>query len=218
MIGLKGLMILMIVLGQWFTDANQYHIDSFNNDLKYSWQPRNKNNQAEYRILSEKDNSYLHANSIDSDNFIIKQIEVDLTEYPYLNWRWRVHDLPVNGNESVKEHCDVAASIALVLNKSRIIPKSIKYSWSTSLDKDSFSKSPFAFWPSRCDIHVIESGEEHKGLWRTEKINVLEDYKLFYNKKKVKSKKIHAIVIMTDSDNTNSPSSADYDDIYFSKY
>jgi hypothetical protein len=51
----------------------------------------------------------------------------------------------------------------------------------------------------------------------TEKINVLEDYKRFYNKKAIMSRKIHAIVIMSDSDNTKSISEADYDDIYFSK-
>lgn len=208
----------MVLLNHFIPDTGLYKVDHFDDALEATWQSRNENKSSEYRILSEDDNSYLHARSINSDNFIIKQIDVDIAEYPYLNWRWRVHDLPVKGDESVKAYCDAAASIALVLNKSRIVPKSIKYSWSTSLAKDSISKSPFAFWPSRCDIRIVESGEGYKGQWKTEKINVLEDYKIFYKRKNVKSKMIHAIVIMTDSDNTNSPSSADYDDIYFSKY
>ena len=51
----------------------------------------------------------------------------------------------------------------------------------------------------------------------TEKINVLADYKQFYNLAEVDTKVIYAIVIMTDSDNTQTLSAADYDDIYFSK-
>ena len=148
---------------------------------------------------------------------IIKKIKVDITEYPYLNWKWRANTLPVKGDESIKSTCDHAASIALVVNKNRFIPRSIKYTWSTTLKKDSLTRSPYAFWPARCDIRVVQSGPEHLGEWRTEKINVLEDFKTFYNKSKVRSKYIHAIAIMTDSDNTQSLSEADYDDIYFSK-
>jgi len=70
---------------------------------------------------------------------------------------------------------------------------------------------------SGADIIVVESGEALKGEWIHEKVNVLEDYKRLYNKNKVDSYYIEAFVIMTDSDNTNSLSAADYDDIFFSK-
>ena len=124
--------------------------------------------------------------------------------------------LPKKGNESVKKYCDVAASVNVILYASRWRPKTIKYSWSTTLPKGKVTSSPYAVWPSRADIIVMRSGGRLKGKWIREKRNVLADYKKLYKLDKVKSKVIDAIVIMTDSDNTSSLSEADYDNIYFS--
>ena len=147
---------------------------------------------------------------------IVKKIEVDIVKYPYVNWSWRINTLPTNGDESIKSTCDVPASISFVTNKVRLLPKSIKYSWSTTLEKGTITKSPFAYWPARTDIIVMQSGDELAGEWVTEKRNILEDYKKLYGKRNLDSKYINAIAIMSDSDNTKSVSAADYDNIYFS--
>ncbi len=192
-------------------------VDDFNSTLDDSWKGRNNHYKDIYSIKKQNAKSFLNAKSTDSDNFIVKKIKVDIVQYPYLNWKWRAHSLPVNGDEGVREYCDVGASIAIALNASRLFPKSIKYSWSTELPEGSITKSPYAKWPSKCDIRVMESGSDALGEWKTEKVNILEDYKTFYNKANLKTKKVFAIVIMTDSDNTSTLSEADYDDIYFSK-
>jgi len=213
--------VLSILLNQFLPHPSQketiYLVDDFEMGLTNDWKGRHSGHEAIYQIKTEADNQFLSASSLDSDNLIVKQIEVDLVEYPYLNWKWRATTLPKNGDESVKANCDVAASIAVILNTSRFFPKSIKYSWSSTLEKDVLTESPFAFWPSSCDIRVMESGAEHLGEWQQEKINVLADYIRFNNLTFVDSKVIYAIVIMTDSDNTQTVSAADYDDIYFSK-
>lgn len=194
-----------------------YLVDDFEMGLTDDWKGRHAGHETIYQIRKEKGNQFLAAKSAKSDNLIVKKIEVDLVEYPYLNWKWRATILPKDGDESVKANCDVAASIAVILNTNRFFPKSIKYSWSTTLKKDSLTESPFAIWPSSCDIRVMESGNQNLGKWQTEKINVLADYQQFNNLKQVDSKIAYAIVIMTDSDNTETLSAADYDDIYFSK-
>ena len=196
---------------------NEYYlVDDFSTGLSPNWQGRHKNFQDLYQIKTENNNLYLAAQSINSDNLIVKKIEVDIAKYPYLNWKWRVNHLPKNGDESVRKNCDAAASIAIVLNTSRFFPKTIKYSWSTTLEKNHLTESPFAFWPARCDIRIMQSGPKEKGKWQIEKVNALADYKRFYGLKKVDSKIVYAMVIMTDSDNTQTLSAADYDDIYFS--
>ena len=200
-----------------FAPSGIYPIEDFSQPLEDTWRGRFKNFKEVYKIHDEQGNKFLQASSTESANFIIRKVDVNIVEYPFFNWRWRANKLPVGGDESVKQHCDVSASIALVLSKSRVFPKSIKYSWSTTLPEETYTKSPFAIWPARCDIHVMQSGDTDISQWVTEKVNVLDDYKRFYNKEKVKSKKIRAIVILTDSDNTGSPSKADYDDFYFSK-
>jgi len=209
--------LLLSILIEDHDEDSVYIVDDFDAPIEENWKGRNENFDEQYSIAQEEDNSYLSVVSVNSDNLIIKKIEVDIVKYPYLNWKWRAHKLPSQGDESVKQYCDVTASIALLTNKSRFFPKSIKYSWSTTLDKETRSRSPFAIWPARCDIRVLQSGDAEVGKWITEKVNILEDYKLFYNKTEVKSKKIRAVVIMSDSDNTMSVSEADYDNIYFSK-
>lgn len=194
-----------------------YIVDNFNKNLAPTWKGRHSNFKEVYQIKTENNNQFLSAKSINSDNLIVKKIEVDLVKYPYLNWKWRVNNLPEKGDESVKQYCDVAASVAVILNTNRFFPKTIKYSWSTTLKKNSITESPFAFWPAQCDVRIVESGAANKGKWQTEKVNILADYKAFYNLSAVDSKIVYAIVIMTDSDNTQTLSAADYDAIYFSK-
>lgn len=193
------------------------YVDNFDETKELAWHSKKKNPENIYKIKVDDENTFLSASSIHDDNFLIKKVSVDLVEYPYLNWKWRALSLPINGDESVKSVCDVAASLNVVLKASKWRPRTIKYSWSTTLPIGTRTKSPFAFWPSRCDIVVIKSGGKDLGTWHTEKINVLEDYKKFYDKEEVKSLIIEAFVIMTDSDNTGSLSEADYDDIFFSK-
>jgi len=211
------IILLWPIIPSPYTQNKYYLVDDFSTGLSSNWKGRYPNFQDIYQIKTENNNHYLSAKSINSDNLIVKQIEVDLVKYPYLNWKWRANTLPKNGAESVKENCDVAASIAIILNTSRFFPKTIKYSWSSTLPKGSITESPFAFWPAQCDVKILQSGIKNKGQWQTEKVNVLADYKKFYNLAKVESKVVYAIVIMTDSDNTQTLSAGDYDAIYFSE-
>ena len=192
-------------------------IDNFETEKIVDWHGRTNEFEDIYKIDSNEGQSYLSASSIGSDNFILKKIEVDLVKYPYLNWKWRAKTLPVNGNESEKPNCDMAAAVVVVLRASKWRPQTIKYTWSTTLEQGTITESPYAHWPSRTDIVVMQSGDEHLNQWVSEKVNVFEHYKQLYDKKKVKQKVIKAFVIMTDSDNTNSLSEADYDEIFFSK-
>ena len=198
-------------------------MDDFENSEKdrmpEDWAGRKDEAKKYYKISAEegnKDNNFLSVENDKTDMFIIKKVKVDLVKYPYLNWKWRVNKFPPNADESIKKLCDVPASVNVVLVAKKWRPKTIKYTWSTTLEKDTHCKSPYAFWPSRCDIIVMQSGEENQGQWISEKRNVLEDFKKLYKKDKVKSKEIQAIVIMSDGDNTQSFSAADYDNIYFS--
>jgi len=214
---LIGLLLVIVIASSPGDDKNVVWVDDFESEHMIGWHGRASDFNDIYKIDSVAETSHLTARSVGTDNFIIKKINVDIAKYPYLNWKWRAKTLPINGDESRKANCDMAASVIVVLKASKWRPRSIKYTWSTTLPKNTISKSPFAIWPSRTDILVVQSGDENLNQWVTEKVNVLDHYKMFYKKKKVKSKNIEAFVIMTDSDNTNSISEADYDDIFFSK-
>ena len=192
-------------------------MDDFESNDLDDWRGRRKGFENIYRIKKEANNAYLSADSKDSDNLIVKRVYVDLNEYPYLNWRWRARAIPENGNESLRFYCDTPASLAVVLNRSRIFPKSIKYSWSASLPESLITKSPYARWPAKCDVVITESGESNLNTWVYEKVNVKKDLEKFYKRSDLRRKDVFAIVLMTDSDNLGQLSAADYDDIYFSR-
>lgn len=185
--------------------------------LPSEWNQRMSKDRDTYQLASDEEDQVLVAYSKASDNFIIKRISIDIVKHPYLNWDWKAMIFPSNGDESVKATCDVVASVNVVLRASRWKPKTIKYSWSTTLEEGTRTSSPFAIWPSRADIVVTQSGVEQKDTWITEKVNVLQDYLNFYSLDHVDSYIVEAIVIMSDSDNTKSESKAMYDNIYFSK-
>ena len=208
----------------------RFWIDDFENSqvgkMPQNWKGRSNEAKKYYVVAEElvrgKKNKYLKVDNIKTAQFILKLSKVDIVKYPFLNWRWRVRVLPPNGDESVKKYCDVPASINVVLEDGRILgmipkPKTIKYSWSSTLKVNTITRSPFAYWPSRCDIIVLRSGPRLKGRWIREKRKVLRDYKKFYKLQKVDSKIIDLVTIMSDADSTGKVSAADYDDIYFSK-
>lgn len=202
----------------------RYWVDSFTYSTEGKmpkwWQPRGDKAHLFYKVAKDGKNKFLRVKTRDSAEFIGKTVKVDLVKYPYLNWRWRVNELPPGGNESKKPKCDVPASVNVVLDYNKLFgvprPKTIKYSWSTTLPVGTITESPFATMGSQVDIKVLRSGSGLKGKWVWQKVNVLEDYKKFYEKDDVDSLVIDAVVIMSDSDSTHTTSAADYDDIFFS--
>ncbi|MEM9548982.1 MAG: DUF3047 domain-containing protein [Bacteroidota bacterium] len=193
-------------------DFQSYEVDQFPNE----WKGRKKKAKKEYTIQMEENNKYLQAESHNSDMFILKKCNVDATKFQYLNWKWRVHEIPENGNESVKKQCDTPATIAVIFRLSKWRPKSLKYTFSSTLPPMTTTKSPYAKWPARTDILVLRNKDSGLGNWISEKQNVLEDYKKIRDVKEFDKLKIEGILIMTDSDNTKSSARADYDDIFFS--
>jgi hypothetical protein len=203
-----------------------FWIDNFdysNTNLRNKWVGRTKLAYQFYNIIEGTGvrNPFLRAEVKNSSEFIGRYIKVDIVKFPYLNWRWRVHKLPPGGNESLKAVCDVPASVNVLVSAKKTLgiptPETIKYSWSTTLPKGTITKSPYAVWPSRCDIIVLQTGAQRESKWVYEKRNVLNDFKKLYKTDLGKTLEIDGIVLMSDSDNTNSEAIADYDSIYFSK-
>lgn len=213
-------LLVLLWHGLVFASPSSVWIDSFDYQTaeKYpkGWRIRSQKSYDVYTVKKHPDRGqYLQARASKTAETIGVFKKVDIAKYPYLNWTWRANNLPPGGNESVKSKCDHAASVYLVISSSRLAPKSIKYTWSTTLPVGKRTESPFAIWPARADIIVLQSGTAKKGKWVRQKRNVLKDYAEFYGETP-ESLVVDGVAIMTDADNTGSYSAADYDNIYFS--
>jgi hypothetical protein len=114
--------------------------------------------------------------------------------------------LPVGGDERSKNTNDSAAGVYVVFD-SKVVPRVIKYVWSSTLPAGTQITSP-VYWRSR--VEVLQSGPPNQaGEWREETVNIYEDYKKFFESE---PGEVQGIAILTDSDVTQSVAEADYDD------
>ena len=132
-----------------------------------------------------------------------------LKRNPILSWRWRVHKLPKGGDERVRSTNDSGAAVALAFKKG-LIPYSLKYVWSVSLPVGTIIPSP-AWFGSYTRVIVIRTGKRGLGKWINEKRNIYEDYKKAFGEYPDRFSK--GIALLTDSEDTDSTSVADYDDL-----
>jgi hypothetical protein len=165
-----------------------------------------------YTVKQDEDqNSYLNALATNDGLIIHKDIENwNLDEYPHLRWRWRARQFPKGGNEKYIRTNDAAAAVYVVWKASSLMRvKSIKFTWSASLDVGTHISKRFAL----DHVHVMQNQTSAKtGKWIEETVDVRALFRKYYNPTDGKLEQPIAIALLTDSDNTNSVAEADYDD------
>lgn len=210
-------------------------IENFEEDkvgeLPQSWYDRDGNdkliNYAEdftkdylYRVQNNSNNKFLRYQGVTAKHINLPLVnedkeniyDINLYETPILSWKVRAHQLPKGGDEKSSDRNDSVASIYVVFDMGRValvkkVPKSIRYSWSTTLPIGETGSKLFG----NQQIIVVESGEAKKGEWVTFERNLVEDYRNRFGDDPPKHPL--AILILSDGNSTNSYVKADYDDI-----
>jgi len=112
----------------------------------------------------------------------------------------------------VKERDDAAASLYLFFGDpgGALNPKTVPtlgYVWtSDKLSVESVVQNPA--WSGTVRSIVVQSGEANMGTWLTESRNILEDFERAFGT--LPPDRIHAIVLLTDNDQTAQPVEAYY--------
>ena len=158
-----------------------------------------------YQVAEEDGNHFLHARAEKQDSQIALSHVFQPQEFPLLRWRWRVEQLPSGGDERAAKTNDSAAAVYVIFD-SRIVPRVIKYVWSTTLPVGTRLDSPM-YW--RAKVVVLQSGSSGLGEWRQETVNFYQDYKDLFG---AEPGEVQGIAVLTDADATASVAEADYDD------
>lgn len=161
--------------------------------------------QAVYRIAEEEGNRFLHAYANNQDVQIGLEYTFKPQDYPILRWRWRATQLPTGANERAKKTNDSAAAVYVIFD-SLLVPRAIKYVWSSTLAIGTRFDSP-VYW--RAKVVVLQHGPAEPGEWRQETINFYQDYKDLFG---FEPGKVRGIAVLSDSDTMTSVSEAAYDD------
>jgi hypothetical protein len=186
-------------------------IETFTQDTVGSfpsrWKVRGDGDEARriYKVAEENGTHFLNALTHGQGVQIGLEHAFKPQDFPILRWRWRVKQLPSGADERVTATNDSAAAVYVVFD-SRILPRAIKYVWSSTLPVGTKIDNP-VYW--RAKTVVLESGPTALGEWREETVNFYQDYKELFGDE---PGKVQGIAILTDSDMTKTVAEADYAD------
>ncbi|MGE0825758.1 MAG: DUF3047 domain-containing protein [Candidatus Binatia bacterium] len=171
------------------------------------WEVREKKGEARkiYTIHEEAGNHFLRAHAETVSVQIGLRYGFSPRPDQRLRWCWRVNQLPVGGDERKAETFDSAAGV-YVLFDSRLLPRVVKYVWSSSLPPGTRLQNPL-YW--RGKTVVLQSGARRTGRWMQEVVNFYQDYRDLFGRE---PDEVLGIALITSADATKSSAQADYDD------
>jgi len=206
-----GLPSLVSAEGESATNGTRIALANFDTDQPLAFPQHWKVHGSEevarhvYKVVAENGNQYLRAYADKQDVQIGISRSFQPKEFPALQWRWRAKQLPTGANERAVKTNDSVAGVYVIFD-SRLVPRAIKYVWSSSLPVGTRFTSP-VYWRSR--IVVLQSGPTQANEWKLETVNFYHDYKALFG---TEPGEVLGFAILTDSDVTNSVAEADYDD------
>jgi len=170
---------------------------------KYDFEVVNDGSARVLRLRSDGDSSTIN-----------KEIKVDCSDYPVLEWSWKVTKLPKGADARKKATDDEAAQVYVTFPRfpAAVRSRVIGYIWDTTAPAGATFKSEKT---GLVTYIVVRSGEADLGKWITEIRNVCEDYKRIYGE--APGEKMEALSLGIDSDDTKSTAEAFFGEIFFRK-
>lgn len=182
-------------------------IADFSMDLQ-GWDSKRFKGDTDYRRLSAgMGNWVLRAVSEGAASSLLKRVDIEPRSLPILRWKWKVSELPLNGDEALPDGDDSAARVLLVF-RDGALPwqlKSVCYLWANTIPRGRSADNVFS---SRVKLLAVRSGSEEIRMWKTEERNYVADYRQLFGKD---PGRLVGVAIMTDTDNTGSRAVAYYD-------
>ena len=155
-------------------------VSDFAGETLEGWEEKEFSGQTQYKFERIDGEVALSAFAQASASGLFKTVVVDLQQYPWLNWRWRV-DKPLSPtDETTKQGDDYAARIYVVFDGGWRLWRSraISYVWSSSASIAQVW--PNAFTGDKAMVVAVANNDSGLGVWRQEKVNVLADMRKYF--------------------------------------
>jgi hypothetical protein len=208
---LSALLIVVIVFISYIAHADTIAVSRFESDGLAGWVRKSFRGETEYSLVRDGESTVLKAHSRATASGIYRKVTIDPLQYRYLRWKWKVVEPLGNGMEKTKAGDDYSARMYVVFPGFFFWQtKAINYVWAGRLPKEESFPNPFT---RNAMMVVVESGADKAGSWVNEQRDILADYRHLFGGE---PRKLGAIAIMTDSDNTGGSATAWYSDITLS--
>jgi hypothetical protein len=186
------------------------------------WELDRKTGQAALRLDRDGESISLTMVSDQSSFGIKRAVKINIREYPYLNWTWKVSKLPTGGDVRKSETDDQAAQIYLAFPATGFPAKLntpvLGYVWDNEAPKDWTGRSP-QMGGGKMRSVVVRNKIDKLGHWYAEKRNVYLDYqKLFRDIQGGEpTGPMQGISLYINSQHTRSTAESHIGDIFFSR-
>ena len=199
--------------------------------LPEGWQPqtfKKIDKHTTYELIKDGDITVIKASANASASGLTKPLDLELKDFPILEWRWKISNVLVKGNPKIKSGDDYPARIYLTFKYDPMrvsawqrtkygLAKAlygsypphagINYIWESKLPVGTVVPNAYT---DRLRMIVVETGTAKLNEWQNYRRNVYEDYKQAFGEE---PPKVSGIAIMTDTDNTGETATAFYGDI-----
>jgi len=145
---------------------------------------------------------------------IHRDVVVELREFPYLSWTWKVTRLPAGGDVREAARDDQAAQLYVIFPRwpsPRTASDVIGYVWDSRAPAGTRIKHPRA---DNVRIVVVESGPARLSEWRTYERNVAADYTALFGRQ---PPRVGKVAVMVDSNDTRGEAEALFGDLIFAR-
>lgn len=179
-------------------------------DLK-DWKPKRFQGETRYSSDERSGRRALFADSRGAASGLYREIRVDLTRTPWLNWSWRVDRVLDGVDERAKSGDDYPARVYVVVSGGAAIWKtrSLVYVWSSNQPMGATWNNAYT---GNARVMALRSGTQDAGRWVSEKRDIRADFRQLFGEN---IDAIDAVALMTDTDNSGQRATAWYGDIYF---
>ena len=206
--------VACVLLGTTSVNANEDgSISNFRKGDLSGWEEKSFEGNSQYVVVETNSGKVLRGKTEGKASGLFKEVSVDLTKTPWINWSWKVENTFKDNDELSKEGDDYAARVYVVVSGGVFFwnTKALNYVWASHEPKNSS-------WPNaytgNAKMFAVRSGNVELGQWTKEKRNAREDFKKLFGEDITK---IDVIAVMVDGDNTGQSATSYFGDIFFSR-
>lgn len=181
------------------------------------WERRSFEGETRYTAERRDGVQALCSLSRDSASALLREVEIDLRRTPILNWRWRVDEVRPRRDdrqfETTKAGDDFAARLYIIV-RTGWLPLSVQalnYVWADAAPLGAAWPNPFA--GRRAIMLPLRNRQDPQGEWINERRDLRADLRAYAG---LEAEHIHAVAIMSDTDNAGGQAQACFSDIHFS--
>ena len=178
--------------------------------LDAAWVHRTFGAATNYERVKIGGQAAIRAEGRQSASELYREVAYRTSDYPWIEWAWRVDRLQSDADIRTKAAQDFAASIFLIFEEPMLFMKHssvLSYVWiNDRMPAETLVENPYH--PGTSWSIVIESGEQRLGQWVNVRRNVAEDYRRAFGKDPPDL--VKTIALFTDNDQTGEAVTAYY--------